>query len=137
MDTVAAALGDAAELVGTAQPADLGLGGGGHPPWVAVGDAGPIVQASEAVLAVAGPPAVGGRAGDAHLGGDVGGGTASGDALAQDKPSCRGEPGVSVGHWDLRAGWVPSDSSTYTRRSLLLSTTLVLSTASGYAVRAA
>src|SRR5215207_6583555 len=44
-------------------------------------------QAGRAVLLVAGPPAVGAGAGDAHFAGDVGDGAASGDALAQQQPS--------------------------------------------------
>ena len=74
--------------------------------WGSVGmmvrPAGPVDQASRAVLAVAAPSAVGAGAGDAHLSGDVGDGAASGDALAQDPSSDRGEAGVSVGHEDLQ-----------------------------------
>jgi hypothetical protein len=40
--------------------------------WAVDGDAGPVDQASFAELPVAGPPAVGGDAGDAHLVGNVG-----------------------------------------------------------------
>jgi hypothetical protein len=92
-----------AELAGLAQLQDgcfqLGWGSVGV---VVVGAAGPIREASLAVLAGAGPPAVGAGARDAHLGGDMGDGAASGDALAQDHPSGRGQPGVSVGHEDLQ-----------------------------------
>ena len=76
-----------AELAAAAQPADLGLDAGGDLAGVGVGGAGPVVQAGLAQLLVAGPPAVGAGAGDAHLAGGVGDGTASGDALAQQQPS--------------------------------------------------
>ena len=104
-----------AELVGAAQPTDLGLHGRGHPAGVMVGDAGPVVKAGLATLAVAGPPAVGAGAGDAHLGRDMGDGAASGDALAQDQPSRRRQPGVNVGHEDLR--WVSRQTAPPRRRS--------------------
>jgi hypothetical protein len=54
------------------------------PGGVMVGDAGPVMEAGLAVLAVASPPAVGAGSGDAQLGSDLGGRAASGDALAQD-----------------------------------------------------
>jgi hypothetical protein len=67
-----------AELVGAAQPADLGLHADRHPAGVMVGVSGPILQASLTVLLVAGPPTVGTGPGDAHLSGDMGGRSASG-----------------------------------------------------------
>ena len=51
-----------------------------HPSWVVVGGARPVGLAE---VTVAGPPAVGGGAGDAHLGRDMGR-PASGEGLAQD-----------------------------------------------------
>ena len=84
-------------VAGRSQPRRLeapAVGGGGG--------AGPVDQAGLAVLAIAGPPAVGGGAGDAHLRSDMGRRPASGDALAQDEPSGWGEAGVNVGHEDLR-----------------------------------
>ena len=65
---------------------------------MAVGTAWPVNQAGLAVLLVAGPPAIGGRARDAHLSRDMGNRTTTGDALDQDQPSGRGQPGVSVDH---------------------------------------
>jgi hypothetical protein len=71
---------------------------GGGPPGAVGGDAGPVDQAGLAELLVAGPPAVGGGAGDAHLVGDVGDRPSrlSGDPSDQGQPSRRGQPGVSV-----------------------------------------
>ena len=91
-----------AELASAAQPADMRLDLGGHPPWVAAGGARPILQPGWAMVAVTGPPAIGAGAGDPHLGGDVGDWPATGDALAQDRSSSWGQASVSVGHEDLR-----------------------------------
>ena len=96
-----------AELMGLPQPADLGLHRRRDLVRMAVGAAWPVDEPARASLPVAGPPAVGTGTGDAHLGSDVSGGTASGDALAQDQPSRRGQAGVSVGHWDLRVVRMP------------------------------
>ena len=69
---------------------------------MAVGPAGPVDQADLTVLVIAGPPAVGAGTRDPHLGRDLGDRAASRDTPAQDHPSGRGQPGVSVGHEDLQ-----------------------------------
>src|SRR5215207_11404418 len=94
--------GDAgrAEPFAAAQSEDALLEAGGGPPRAVGRDAGPVDQASLAELLVAGPPAVGGGPGDAHLVGDVGD-RAPGldtDPLDQRQSSGWGQPGVSVGH---------------------------------------
>ena len=94
-----------------------------------VGAAWPVNQPSQADLAVATPPAIGAGARDAHLGRDMGDGTASRDALAQHHPSGRGQPGVSVGHEDLRL--VSLRQLHHAGGPHPLSTTLMLSTTSG------
>jgi hypothetical protein len=94
--------GDAgrAEPLAAAQPEDALLQLGGGPPGAVGGDAGPVDQAGLAELLVAGPPAVGGGAGDAHLVGDVGDrpSRVGGDPADQGQSSRRRQPGVSVRH---------------------------------------
>jgi hypothetical protein len=90
------------QLAGLAQLQDRSFQPQWGPPRMGMGAAGPVDQAGLAVLAKAGPPAVGGGARGAHLGRDVRDRAASRDALAQDHPSGRGQPGVSVGHEDLQ-----------------------------------
>jgi hypothetical protein len=94
--------GDAgrAEPFAAAQPEDALLDPGGGPPRAVGRDAGPVDQASLTQLLVAGPPTVGGGAGDAHLVGDVGDRPPGldTDPLDQGQSSCRGQPGISVGH---------------------------------------
>src|SRR5215212_7070983 len=94
--------GDAswAETLTPAQPEDALFDPGRGRPRAAGGDAGPVDQSSLAELLVAGPPAVGGGPGDAHLVGDVGDRPPGSDAdpLDQGQSSGWGQPGVSVRH---------------------------------------
>ena len=113
-----------AEPLAAAQPEDALLEAGGGPPRTPQGDAGPIDQPGLAELLVAGPPAVGGGARDAHLVGDVGDRPSrlGGDPLDQGQPSRRVSRALA---WAMRppVGAVPSDSPHLTWRPHLTSTT--------------
>ena len=65
---------------------------------LATSGAGPVDQPGRAVLLEASPPAVGARAGNAHLDRNVRDRPAGLDAPAQQQPSRWGQAGVSVDH---------------------------------------
>lgn len=107
----------AAELVLTAQPADLRLDAGRGSAWGGCGN-GLTDRPGRWGLPGGSGPTSGrhrcGRCPSRQRHGRRGGQRRCAGTESAFLP---GEPGVSVGYWDLRAGWVPSDSSTYTRRS--------------------
>lgn len=67
------------------------------------GPAEAVVQARLAFGPPAADPFVGRDSGDAHLGCDMGDGTAGSDTVDQQPPAEDGQPGITLGHEDLRA----------------------------------
>ncbi|MBB4717816.1 hypothetical protein BJ965_007698 [Streptomyces luteogriseus] len=65
--------------------------------------AGSAVQSLLAFGPPAAHPLVSGDTGDAHLGGDMRDGTSGADTFDKQPPAVNGQPGITVGHEDLRA----------------------------------
>ncbi|SEE03665.1 hypothetical protein SAMN05428945_6460 [Streptomyces sp. 2224.1] len=92
-----------AEFAVLPQAAHLRLGSGRSAVRCCPGPAGAVVQACFAFSSPAADPFVGRDAGDAHLGCDMGDGAAGVDTIDQQSPAEDGQPGITVGHEDLRA----------------------------------
>jgi hypothetical protein len=86
-----------------AGPADPGLDRRRRAVWGGAGPAGTVVQARVAFGPPAADPCVGCRTGDTHLRGHVRDRTAGQDTFDQDPSAVNGQPGITVGHEDLRA----------------------------------
>ncbi|GHH18675.1 hypothetical protein GCM10018780_63440 [Streptomyces lanatus] len=92
-----------AELAVLAQPAHPGLHRCRRAMGCRAGAAGAVVQALLALRPPAAHPFVGCDARDAHFRGDVRDGSATADTFDQQPPAMNGQPGITVGHEDLRA----------------------------------
>ncbi|KMO95274.1 hypothetical protein ACS04_24525, partial [Streptomyces roseus] len=85
------------------QAADLGLDYGRGAVRGRMRRARAVVESAVAFGPPAADPLVGGGTGYAHLGRDMRDRAARQDAFDQDPPAVNGQPGITVGHEDLRA----------------------------------
>lgn len=92
-----------AEFAGLPKPADLGLHGRRSSVRCRAGPAGAVGKACLALRSPAADPLVGRGAGDAHFGGHMSDGAPGADTFDQQPPAMNGQPGITVGHEDLRA----------------------------------
>ena len=83
-------------------PHDPGFHSGGSAVRRRVRPAGAVVQPRVAFRAPAADPFVGGSARDAHLRGHMRDRAARTDTFNQKPPAMNGQPGITVGHEDLR-----------------------------------
>lgn len=92
-----------AQLAGPTQVTDPCLDVGRGPVRRRARPAGPVVQPGLALGLPPAHPFVGRRPRYAHLGGDMRDRTAGTDTFDQQPPTEHGQPGITVGHEDLRA----------------------------------
>lgn len=92
-----------AQLALLPQTADLRLSHCRSPVRRRAGSAGTVVQAGLALCSPSAQPLVGRGPRDAHLGRDMRDRTAGTDTLDQQSPAVNSQPGITVGHEDLRA----------------------------------
>ncbi len=92
-----------AELAVPPQAAYPGLGLGRGPVRRRAGTAGPVVQPLLTLRPPAADPLVGRGPRGAHLGGHMRDRAARTDTFDEQSPAVNGQPGITVGHEDLRA----------------------------------
>lgn len=84
------------------QPAETGLDRGGRPVRGRPGPAGTVGETCVALVPPEADPLVGRGTGYAHLRSNVPDRTTRQDACDQDPTAVNGQPGITVGHEDLR-----------------------------------